>query len=69
MKQNEALNEQLKQIQLNFDSKQTLFGNLQKMSDQELEKMYHSGELKNVKQKWQKELEVHFEATDDEQRA
>jgi hypothetical protein len=31
--------------------------------------MYNSGELKNVKQKWQKELEVNFEPADDEQRA
>lgn len=62
IKQNETLNEQLKQIQLNFDAKQSLFSNLQKMPEQELEKLYNSGELKNVKQKWQKELEVHFEA-------
>ena len=69
MKENEALTEQLKTIQRNFEAKQSLFSNLQTLPDQELEKLYNSGELKNVKQKWQKELEVNFEAADDEQRA
>lgn len=49
MKQNDALNEQLKKIQLNFDAKQSLFNNLQKMTEAELEKLYNSGELKDVK--------------------
>lgn len=69
MQQNDTLKEQLKQIQLNFEAKQSLFSNLQTLPESELEKLYHSGELKNVKQKWQKELEIHFEAKDDEQRA
>ena len=47
--QNESLNEQLKQIERNFEAKQSLFSNLQKLPDSELEKLYHSGELKDVK--------------------
>ena len=43
------LNEQLKQIERNFEAKQSLFSNLQKLPDSELEKLYHSGELKDVK--------------------
>ena len=69
LKTNESLNDQLKQIELNFQAKESLFSKLQKMQDSELEKLYNSGELKNVKQKWQKELEVNFEPADDEQRA
>jgi hypothetical protein len=49
LKQNDALTEQLKKIQLNFEAKQTQFSNLQKMTEPELEKLYNSGELKDVK--------------------
>lgn len=47
--QNESLAEQLKQIELNFQAKQSLFSNLQKLPDSELEKLFDSGELKDVK--------------------
>ena len=67
--QHEGLYDQLKQIKLNFDAKKSLFNNLQKASAAELEKLYNSGDLKNVKEKWQKELEVNFEPTDEEQHA
>lgn len=67
--QNESLTEQLKQIELNFAAKQSLFSNLQKLPDSELQKLYNSGELKDVKQKWAKELEVKFEPANEEENA
>lgn len=67
--QNQALIVQLKQLERNFDAKQSLFSNLQKLPDSELEKLYNTGELKNLKQKWQTELEVKFEPANEEENA
>lgn len=36
------------------------------MPESELEKLYNNGELKNLKEKWQKELEINFEPADEE---
>ena len=54
---------------MNFEAKQSLFAGLQKMPEAELEKLYNSGELKDLKSKWSKELEVNFEPADEEQHA
>ena len=57
----------MKEIERNFEAKQSLFNELKRLPDSELEKLYNSGELKDVKQKWQKELEVKFEAKNEEE--